>query len=136
MKLRKKPIASAVALALMGMVPGVQAQEANHPGSDAQNASQSPAPQNAQAADKKTEKSDAAKKPSSSDAKSAHGGGTASATNVNAERDAASSPIVVAQATPAPPPPAAAPGTPVPLDSVNVTGIRQSLERSLEVKRN
>ena len=93
MKLEKKPIATAVALALMSATYAVQAQQpAGTKGGDAKPAA------NAQA------------------------------------QPSTQQPIVLAQATPAPVP--TPPATPVPLDSVTVIGIRQSLERSLEVKRN
>jgi iron complex outermembrane receptor protein len=92
MKLRKTPIASAVALALMSTVIPVRAQQA---------AAQTPVPSSQQAGEAS---------PAASQA----------------------SDVKLAQVTP----PATTPPTPVPGMSVTVTGIRYSLEKSLETKRN
>jgi iron complex outermembrane receptor protein len=92
MKLRKTPIASAVALALMSTVIPVRAQQA---------AAQTPVPSSQQAGEAS---------PAASQA----------------------SDVKLAQVTP----PATTPPTPVPGMSVTVTGIRYSLEKSLETNRN
>ena len=92
MKLRKTPIASAVALALMSTVIPVRAQQA---------AAQTPVPSSQQAG----EVSPAASQPSD---------------------------VKLAQVTP----PTATPPATTPGISVTVTGIRYSLEKSLETKRN
>jgi len=128
MKLKRKPIASAVALALMSAVCAAQAQQTDNRGVDAQKPA---APSTSeQTGNPSKDKNKPAAKP---EAKAA-----ADAAAQAPQQDN----IVVAQATPATPatptapvtPPA--PGTPVPLEAVNVTGYRQSLERSLEAKRN
>jgi iron complex outermembrane receptor protein len=96
MKLRKKPIASAVALALMSTVIPVRAQQA---------AVQTPVPSSQQAG----EVSPAASQPAD---------------------------LKIAQATPPVTTPPSTTPTPAPGISVTVTGIRYSLEKSLETKRN
>jgi iron complex outermembrane recepter protein len=96
MKLRKTPIASAVALALMSTVIPVRAQQA---------AAQTPVPSSQQAG----EVSPAVSQPSD---------------------------LKIAQATPPVTTPPSTTPAPVPVMSVTVTGIRYSLEKSLETKRN
>ncbi|HET8875264.1 MAG TPA: TonB-dependent receptor, partial [Casimicrobiaceae bacterium] len=119
MKLRKTPIASAVALAWMSAVCSVHAQQTDAQAVDAQKVK----PGDATA---KTPTQDKAKDAKAPDARDA------AAPAAPAKR-AQETTIVAQAATPAPP---AAPGAAVPLESINVIGIRQSLERSLEVKRN
>jgi iron complex outermembrane recepter protein len=109
MKLKKTPIASAVAVALMSVVTPVHAQQsatADTPRSQTQ-----PDTTSEQAA---KDKAKGATKPS--DAKAAQG-----------------EPQVLAQATT---PPATTPPTPLPRETITVTGFRYSVERSLETKRN
>jgi iron complex outermembrane recepter protein len=111
MNIKKTPIATAVALVWMSTACPAYAQQAGVPPADAPKVK---GEQKATAATDKTKGAQAAKPAD----------GTATA---------AQEPIIVAQAAaPQTPPPQA----PVTLETVNVTGIRQSLERSLEVKRN
>ncbi len=113
MKLRKTPIASAVALVLMSAVYPVQAQEAA--------ASRPEDAQKSQARDDASGKSSKDKaKPKPSDAKSSE----------------AQSPVILAQGGAAPQ--VTAPATPQvqQLPGIQVLGIRESLGRSLETKRN
>jgi iron complex outermembrane recepter protein len=129
MKLRKTPIASAVALALISAASTVHAQE-NARTSDGQNAQAKQDP-----AATATEKARAAAAKPAARANDARTGQTPSP----AAADGAGKPpanVVVAQASPPPPPAATPPGQPVPLESMTVTGIRASVERSLETKRN
>src|SRR5215813_233385 len=114
MKLRKTPVASAVALALMSVVYPAQAQDAT---SRPEDISQTQARDDAQS----KASNDKAKK-QTSDAKAP-----------DAKPAEAQSPIIVAQA-PAPATPQAPDVQKLP--SVQVLGIRESLARSLETKRN
>jgi len=109
MKLKKTPIASAVAVALMSVVTPVHAQQSAS--ADTPKSQTQPDTTSEQAA---KDKAKGATKPS--DAKSAQG-----------------EPQVLAQATP---PPATTPPTPLPRETITVTGFRFSVERSLETKRN
>jgi iron complex outermembrane receptor protein len=115
MKLKRTPIASAVALGLISAASPVYGEQAADTPVGAQNS------QARDATPKKTQDSVNTKKK----AKSTNPQSTAA--------DAEDSPIILAQATT--PAPAATP-QPVPLESISVVGIRQSLERSLQVKRN
>ncbi len=124
MKLRKTPIASAIALILMSAVAPVQAQQSDTKSADAPKTQAQPDAAATQAA---KEKAKSTAKPSalkdaevSADAKAAQGEAQGS--------------TILAQATP--PPATPTPGAPVQLEKVTVTGIRASLERSLEAKRN
>ena len=124
MKLKKKPIATAVALAWMSAVCTVQAQQTGDQAVDGQNAQPtSEQTGNKAANDKAKDKDKQAAKP----ATKPQAAGAMAPLKLQQEN------IILAQATP---PPAAAPGTPIPLESLTVTGIRLSLERSLEAKRN
>jgi iron complex outermembrane receptor protein len=119
MKLKRTPIASAVALALISAASPVYGEQAADTPVGAQNS------QARDATAKKTQDAASTKKK----AKSTNPKSTAA--------DAEDSPIILAQAaTPAPAPAPAATPQPIPLDSISVVGIRQSLERSLQVKRN
>jgi len=120
MKLKKTPIASAVAVALMSVVTPVPAEQPSNNSADTPKSQAQPDATTAQTA---KDKARSATKPSatkdaeaSADAKTAQG-----------------EPQVLAQATP---PAATTPPTPVPRETITVIGIRSSLERSLEVKRN
>jgi iron complex outermembrane recepter protein len=118
MKLRKTPIASAVAMVLMSAVYPVHAQEAA--------ASRPEDAQKSQALDEaagKGAKDSTKEKKKATDAKA-----------TEAKTETLQSPIIVAQATT--PPPATTPPGAVTLPGVTVLGIRESLERSLEIKRN
>ncbi len=110
MKLKKTPIASAVAVALMSIVTPAHAQQ-----SATVDAPKSLAQPDTTAEQAAKDKSKGAAKPS--DAKAAPG-----------------EPQVLAQATT--PPPATTPPTPLPRETITVTGFRYSVERSLETKRN
>ena len=120
MKLRKTPIASAVAVALMSIVTPAQAQQAATSSVDTPKSQAQPDATAAQAA---KDKAKGATKPSA--AKDAE----ASADPKNAQGE----PQVLAQATT---PPATTPPTPLPRETITVTGFRYSVERSLETKRN
>ena len=106
MKLRQTPIASAVALALMSAVYAAHAQDAAGRPDDAQKS---------QASDEKAGKGTKDKKEQAAGAKTTE----------------APAPIVVAQATPP-----ATPGQVQQIPGIQVLGIRESLGRSLETKRN
>src|SRR5436190_12931102 len=121
MKLRKTPIASAVAVALMSIVTPAQAQQSANSSVDTPKSQTQPDAATAQAA---KDKAKGATKPSatkdaeaSADAKTAPG-----------------EPQVLAQATTPPPP--TTPPTVLPRETIRVTGFRYSVERSLETKRN
>jgi hypothetical protein len=108
MKLKKTPIASAVAVSLMSVVTPVQAQQPATGFVDTPKSSQAPDAMAAQAA---KDKAKSATKPSA----------TKDATSADA-KVAQGEPQVLAQATPAPP-------TPLPRETITVTGFRFSLER-------
>src|SRR5437773_6958763 len=120
MKLRKTPIASAVAVALMSIVTPAQAQSANS-SVDTPKSQTQPDAATAQAA---KDKAKGATKPSAT--KDAEASADA--------KTAAGEPQVLAQATT--PPPATTPPTVLPRETIRVTGFRYSVERSLETKRN
>jgi iron complex outermembrane recepter protein len=122
MKLRKSPIASAIALALVSASVPVYAQQTG----DAQNAQAQRVP--------------AGSKTAQDAANSAPSKATDTTAAPPPAKDAGTRPsqslanVLLAQAAPTPPVnPAPAP---VPLESLTVTGIRASVERSLETKRN
>ena len=122
MKLRKSPIASAIALALVSASAPVYAQQTG----DAQDAQAQRVP--------------AGSKTAQDAANSAPSKATDGAAAQPPLKDAGTRPsqslanVLLAQAAPTPPVnPAPAP---VPLESLTVTGIRASVERSLETKRN
>jgi iron complex outermembrane receptor protein len=128
MKLKKTPIASAVALALMSFVTPVHAQQsdttsADAPKSEAQGATAAQAAKDKAKADKA--KADAAKLKAAG-AKDA---------DAKTKQEEAPANIILAQA-PTPPATTTPPATPVPVQGLTVTGYRFSLERSLEAKRN
>src|SRR5438874_1418130 len=130
MKLKRKPLASAVAVALFSAVCPAYAQDVVGPPIDTQNS---------QASDPKAKKA-----PHKATAKKAQDKATAKQKSQSADTakapDAEQTPIILAQATaPAPSPAPQAvppPQPPAALGSIDVVGIRQSLERSLETKRN
>ncbi len=121
MKIRKTPIASAVAVALMSVVTPVHAQQSATGSVDTPKSQTQPDATAAQAAKDKakdaTKPSAAKDAEASADAKTAQG-----------------EPQVLAQATT--PPPATTPPALLPRETITVTGFRFSLERSLETKRN
>ena len=123
MKLEKKPIASAVALALLSAVYPVYAQQSGTPVAGDRKIKQAP-----DATPGKTTKDKASDQAKPSP-------GTGEAATENGKPDGSRDNIILAQAAP-PPPASTPPGQPIPLESITVTGIRQSLERSLETKRN
>jgi iron complex outermembrane receptor protein len=124
MKLKKTPIASAVALALMSVVTPMQAQQSDTKSVDAPKSDAQPGATAAQAAKDKAKA--AAEKLKASGAKDA-GAKTA--------QEEPQANVILAQA-PTPPAATTPPGTPAPVQSLTVTGYRFSLERSLEAKRN
>jgi iron complex outermembrane receptor protein len=129
MKLKKTPIASAVALALMSVVTPLNAQQLDTKSAGASNSESQSDTSAAQTAEDKAKAAKAKCK-----AIASKEGKDAKATvdcNTAAEQ---AQPILLAQASPAPP--ATPAGAPVPRETVNVTGYRFSLERSLEAKRN
>jgi iron complex outermembrane receptor protein len=128
MKLKRKPLASAVAVALFSAVCPAYAQEIVGPPIDTQKS---------EASDPKGKKA-----PNKTTAKKAQDKATAKQKSQSADTakapDAEQSPIILAQApAPSPAPQAVPPPQPpAALGSIDVVGIRQSLERSLETKRN
>ena len=128
MNLRKTPIASAVALALMSAVYPAHAQQTD----TSVTTEKAPASETGQS-QKSTAKS--AKKETGATGASATQAGNAKPQSTEAPSQAGGR-MVVAQATPAPAPISPPPQNAESLGSVNVTGIRQSVERSLETKRN
>src|SRR2546426_1652269 len=120
MKLKKTPIASAVAIALMSVVPPAHAKQWAASSIDAPRSQAHPEARAAQAA---KDKAKSATKPSAT--KDAEASADA--------KDTQGEPQVLAQATP---PPAATPPTLLPRETITVTGFRYSLERSIEAKRN
>jgi iron complex outermembrane receptor protein len=142
MKLRKTPIASAVALALMGVVYPVHAQEQaataatpSAPSTQTGKPAKTKAKPNAKSDAPAVTSPDGAATTQRSDTVGIGSGGsiaTSTAAILFPDR------ILLAQATPAPgptPTPTPAPGA-TPTLSVEVTGLRNSLQRSLETKRN
>src|SRR6266705_1897957 len=115
MKLKKTPIASAVAVALMSIVTPVHAQQSATGAVDTLKSQTQPDATTAQAAKDK--------------AKSATKDGEASAE----AKVAQGKPQVLAQA---PPPPASTPPSVCPRETITVRGFRFSVERTLETKRN
>src|SRR5438105_8654366 len=129
MKLKKTPIASAVALALMSVVTPMHAQQSDAKSVDAPKSDAQPGVTAAQAAKDKA-KADKAKAAAAK--LKASGAKDADAKTAQEEPQAnlilAQAPTAPAVTTPS--------GTPVPVESFTVTGYRFSLERSLEAKRN
>jgi iron complex outermembrane recepter protein len=129
MKLKKTPIASAVALALMSVVTPMHAQQSDTKSVDAPKSDAQPGATAAQAAKDKA-KADKAK---AAAAKLKASGAKDSDAKTAQEEPQAN--LILAQA-PTPPAAAIPPGTAGPVQSLTVTGYRFSLERSLEAKRN
>ena len=148
MNLRKTPIASAVALALMGVAYPVYAQTSDAATAATQATPAAETGKNAKAKAKAAKKTVAPTPvastagnvqaaPSSAPGQPAQDkSATAAPTTIAQVAPSAPAPIVVAQATPAPAPAPAATPAPATIDTVTVTGIRGSLQRSLETKRN
>jgi iron complex outermembrane receptor protein len=126
MKFKRTPIASAVAVALISAACPVYGEQVADPLIDVQNS---------QARDAAVKKAKATASAKQKEAQAKQKAKSTEPTTASAEAE--QSPIILAQAaTPAPAPVATPPAQPIPLDSISVVGIRQSLERSLQVKRN
>jgi iron complex outermembrane receptor protein len=123
MKLRKTPIASAVAVALMSVVTPVHGQQPSNSSADTPNSQARPDATAAQAAKDKAKRAAKASTPKDADA--------SEATTAQGEPEAN---ILLAQAPP--PQPAPTPPGILPRETITVTGFRYSVERSLEAKRN
>ncbi len=130
MKLKKTPIASAVALALMSVVTPMHAQQSDSKSVSVPNSESQPDGSAAQTAKDKADKAKAAKAKS----KAVAAKDAAAPADTKAVTEESQPKILLAQVSP---PPATTPsGAPVPRETVTVTGYRFSLERSLEAKRN